>query len=396
MTRLACVALALSCVACRLAAAQAKAAVTLAVDPARGDDKAKGDPRHPLASIAAAIARLPDPVEASTTIELAGGEYASPGGRRPPEHSLVLARRMLPGVVVRLVGVAAADAKAKREADRPTVLAWRGDEMVRVAEGTWELAQIQVGTFDLAQRRGVMASGPCTVHLRDVTFRLRSNSDAAIWASRGALVALRGKIAANEHLHDAAEAETFSGILATDHGIVEFEERDGASLDLGNGSLSVRGYGMIRLGCARARITCWTQSNNLAINSSGRIDVRNTEVTLRAQQRNNTPIGLEHDGHLLAEDAKITIVGPNDSAIALQKASTFTCNDIALDGTFEYSIWASSGSMFVGRFLGDVTKVRASTGAGIHIEKVGGKVVGPVEARSGGVVSLPDRVVRSD
>ncbi len=52
--------------------------------------------------------------------------------------------------------------------------------------------------------------------------------------------------------------------------------------------------------------------------------------------------------------------------------------------------------MFVGRFLGDVARLEASTGAGIHVEKIGGKLVGRVVAKSGGVVSLPDRTVHSE
>ena len=51
--------------------------------------------------------------------------------------------------------------------------------------------------------------------------------------------------------------------------------------------------------------------------------------------------------------------------------------------------------MFVGRFLSDVTEVDATTGAGIHIEKIQGELVGPVKARLARVVSLPDRNVFS-
>ena len=50
----------------------------------------------------------------------------------------------------------------------------------------------------------------------------------------------------------------------------------------------------------------------------------------------------------------------------------------------------------MGRFLGDVTALRARTGAQIHIEALAGEVTGTVEARSGGLISLPDRVVRGD
>ena len=106
-------------------------------------------------------------------------------------------------------------------------------------------------------------------------------------------------------LAEEAEDETFCGVFATDHGVVEFDERDGSSLVLGNGNLSASYYGSIRLGCEEARVTSWTKSNNLAINNGGRIDLRNTPTVLRAQLRNNVPIGLEHDGHILAEDAHI-------------------------------------------------------------------------------------------
>jgi hypothetical protein len=352
------------------------------VDPARGKDRAPGDQRRPLQTLAAAIARLPDPLAQSATIHLAAGAHELAGDS---DITLALMRRMRPGVAVRIAGARGGE---------PSVLAWPAHTLVIATEGTWQLENVQIGAFATSQRRGVEVIGPGHVELRDVTFRLRSHSDAAIWARYGGRATLHGRIAVNEHLHDAAEDETFSGLLATEHGVIEWGDRDDSSLELGNGSLSVRTYGMIRLGCARARVTCWTKSNNLTVNNGGRIDLLNTPIVLRAHLRNNTPIGLEHDGHILAEDAKITISGPNDSAIALQKASTLTCNDIALDGEFEYAIWASSGSMFVGRFLTDIHKVEASTGAGIHIEKVAGEVLGPVTAKSGGVVSLPDRVVR--
>ena len=111
--------------------------------------------------------------------------------------------------------------------------------------------------------------------------------------------------------------------------------------------------------------------------------------------KENTPIGPEHDGHILAEGAHVIIEGSNDCAIALQKASTFTCNDIELRGTFRKSVWAMSGSLFVGRFLTDVTRLEAHTGAGIHIEAIAGKLLEEPTADTGAVVSLPGgRVVR--
>lgn len=244
-----------------------------------------------------------------------------------------------------------------------------------------------------AQRRGAAVAGPAHVTLKDVTFRTRSHSDAGIHVHRGGRVSLRGAIRLNEHLHDEAPAESFCGIVATDHGTVQFVERDGASLDLGNGSLSVSYWGCIRLGCATARITSWTDSNPLALSNSGRIDLHDTTTTLRARRRDNVPIGPEHDGHILAEGARIVLEGDNDCAIALQKASTLTCNDIELRGTFRKTLWAMSGSMFVGGFAGDVTQVEARTGASVHLEKVTGELRGPVIAAEGARVSLPDGTV---
>ena len=68
-------------------------------------------------------------------------------------------------------------------------------------------------------------------------------------------------------------------------------------------------------------------------------------------------------------------------AIALQKASTLTCNDIELRGKFGKSLWASSGSMFVGRFRTDVNDIDADTSAQINIEALDGKIRGNVTAK---------------
>ncbi|UCG17440.1 MAG: hypothetical protein JSV19_05305 [Phycisphaerales bacterium] len=361
------------------------------VDPAQGNDRNRGTSEQPLKTVAAAVALLPDPLTRSITIRLGGGTCRDTGGGESSSNTLELMRRMRPGVVVRIVGRLGGD----RE---PTIWAWEGGQaMVDVREGDWWLEDIQIGSGSRRQRRGVMVTGPGHVTLKNLIFRTCSHSGAGIYAHRGGKVSLRGAINLNEHLHDSAGEETFCGIIATDHGLVRFVEREGAKLDIGNGSLSAGYYGCIRLGCKTARITSWgEQSNNLAINNGGRIDLHGTTVTLRARQRRNTPIGLEHDGHILGEGAHVIIEGENSMAIALQKASTFTCNDIELRGTFDYCLWASSGSMFVGRFLTDVGRIEATTSATINIEKVSGKIVGPVVAKHGGVVSLPDRVVSSE
>jgi hypothetical protein len=372
--------------------AQRKAASPIHVDAERGNDKGNdGSARRPLRSVSAALALVPDPVEEAVSIEVAGA-HETTGGRGMPEGSLALARRMKAGASVTIAGKPGGDGALP-------VFGWAGGPaLVDVREGDWRIEGVQIGAGRTDQRRGVMVAGPAELSLRDVTFRTRSQSDAGIWVHRGGRVLLRGAIRLNEHLHDEAPDETFCGIVATDHGSVKFEQREGASLDMGNGSLSASYYGVIRLGCASARITSWaTQSNNLAVNCGGRVDLHGTTTTLRAKRAENTPIGPEHDGHILAEDARVVIEGDNDCAIALQKASTFTCNDIELRGTFRKAVWAMSGSMFVGRFLGDVPRLEAHTGAGIHVEAMGGKLTAEPVVSSGAVISLPNgRVLRGE
>jgi len=362
----------------------------LYVNGTEGNDSAAGDKQHPLKSLSAAIARLPDPLTRSVTIEWIGAIEMTTGGRDMSSASLELMRRMRPGVRVSVVG------QTNRAGEFPK-MAWEGGTaMVDVREGDWWLENIQIGTGTKRQRRGVTATGPGFVTLKNVTFRTRSLSDAAIYAHRGGLVELRGAIRLNEHLHEHAEEETFAGIIAMDHGIIRFAERDDASLEIGNGSLSVGYYGVIALGCKTARITSWgEQSNCLAVNNSGRIDLRNTTTRLRAQQKRNTPIGLEHDGHILAEDAHIIIEGTNNTAIHLQKASSLTCNDIEIRGSCPNTLTASSGSMFVGRFKSDVAGFTATTSATINIEAADGKIAGPLSATRGGIISLPDGKVVS-
>jgi hypothetical protein len=306
-----------------------------------------------------------------------------------PSNSLYLFHRMQPNRKVVIIG------RKSPKGELP-ILAWEGAHMIEAADGQWWLENLQIGTATRRQRRGVMVTGPALVTLKDMSFRMRSLSDAAIYAQRGGKVALAGAISINEDLHDKAGEETFAGIIAEDHGLVRFVQPKGSSLSMGNGSLSASYYGVIRLGCETARITSWGgQSNTLAVNNSGRIDLHGTKTRLCAKVKTNTPIGLEHDGHILAEGAHIIIEGSNSNAIVLQKASTLTCNDVELKGQFGHAIHAMSGSMFVGRFIGDVTGIRASTGASINIDKVTGSILGPAIANTTGTISLPDKNIVS-
>jgi hypothetical protein len=362
---------------------------TIHVDPIHGDDTFLGDALHPLKSISGALDRLDNPLDKSVTIRLTPGTYTSTGGKNMPQNSLHLFHHMRPNLKVTITGIS-------NDAGEPPILAWEGAHMIIAREGEWRLENIQIGMGSKRQRRGVMVLGPALVTLKNISFKTRSLSDAAIYAQRGGKVLLQGSILINEDLHDEAEEETFAGIIAEDHGLVKFDQKKDALLSMGNGSLSASYYGVIRLGCETARITSWgDQSNTLAVNNSGRIDLHGTETHICAKKMKNTPIGLEHDGHILGEGAHIIIEGENDNAIVLQKASTLTCNDIELKGHFSNSIVAMSGSMFVGRFISDVTGIRSSTGASINIDKVTGLIHGPVTANTTGTISLPDENIVS-
>ena len=295
-------------------------------------------------------------VTRSVMIQVAGGEYPTTGSQNMPAGRLELMRQMRPGVEVRIVGAA-------RDGQPIPRFAWEdGGAMVLAVDGNWSLENVQIGTGTTRQRRGAMATGSGAAHAQRGHIPHAQPIRRRDTRQRGGLILLRGAIRINENMHDSASQESFAGIVATDHGTIRFADTENASLDMGNGSLSASYYGCIALGCKTARITSWgEQSNTLAINNGGRIDLRNTTTTLVAKQKRNTPIGLEHDGHILAEGARIIIEGENEMAIALQKASTLTCNDIELRGKFAKSLWASSGSMFVGRFRTDVNNIEADT-----------------------------------
>lgn len=370
--------LTLLCVLCAPAFSQTR----IHVDPVNGSDAATGTAERPFRSISAAIAVVPDPVRSSVIIELAEGTHTTTGRVDMPPDRLDLMRRMRPGVSVRIVG-----------RETATVFGWEGgDCMVDVREGTWTLENLRIGTGTTRQRRGVQVTGPGHVTLDSVAFQTRSQSDAAIYTHRGGRAVLRGAIRINEQFHlGVPDGDTFSGIIATDHGSVAFTDRERSSLEMGNGSLSAQYYGTIELGCASARITNWSeQSNCLAVNDSGRIDLHSTPVRLSAKNKRNTPIGLEHDGHVLAEGARITIESSNDHAIVLQKASSLMCNDVELKGVFTWAVSAMSGSVCIVGFDGEAGAIEADTGAHVTVEKLRGEAK-RVEVRHGASVSVPGK-----
>jgi hypothetical protein len=251
---------------------------------------------------------------------------------------------------------------------------------------------VQVGSRQRGQREGVRVTGPASIELRSVRIRTASQSAPGVHSTRGGLVELYGDIELNEDLHDnAGDGESFCGILADYNGVVRFRQREKASLSIGNGSLSASYYGVIELGCAVATITSWhEQANVIAVNNSGRVDFHSTKATLAARNPRNTPIGLEDDGHVLAEGAPITIRGfDNGNAIVCQKDSSFYCNDVTFDGPFRSALLASSGSTLLLGVIGDLPGGDATTGARIVLEKCTGKRIRPVNAMNQGVVIEP-------
>jgi hypothetical protein len=325
-------------------------------------------------TLQAVIAKLPPRIERDMTIRVTGS--IAPAGEGA---TLELSRPMREGVRVRIVGDGGT-----------SILNWTaGDEpLVSVTQGRWSLQNVQIGSRQKGQRRGVRVIGPAVVELHDVRIRTASQSAPGLHATRGGLAELFGKIELNEDLHDKAEGETFAGVEADYGGVVRFRQREKASLSIGNGSLSASHYGIIELGCAEARVTSWhEQANAIAVNNSGRVDFHSTKATLAARNPRNTTIGLEHDGHVLAEGAAITLRGfDNGNAIVLQKASTLFCNDVTFAGSFRTPLSAMSGSTLLIGVNGELAGGEVLTGARIILEKCTGKLAPPISAGSQGIL----------
>ena len=356
------------------------------VDINKGSDSASGTQNAPLQTLEGAIMRLPTAqIDRSWTIYLAAGDYIFNGDSNASKHALEMNRSMREGVKVRIVGQGPS-----------TLLNWKlphgGIPMISVTQGHWSLEKVQVGSRLATQRQGMRVTGPGLLELHDVRIHTASQSDAGLRATRGGTMLLYGKIELNEDLHEnAGTGESFCGIVAEYFGTIRFREKKNASLSIGNGSLSAKYYGIIELGCATARITSWhDQANAIAINNSGRIDFHNTKALLSARNPRNTPIGLEDDGHVLAEGAPITIQGfGNGNAIVLQKASAFFCNDVTLAGDFNTPLSVMSGSTLLVGIIGDLNGGEVMTGGRIILEKCTGKLTKPIDARSQGIAILP-------
>lgn len=364
----------------RLDATEAKA---LYVDSTKGSDQASGARSAPVQTLQAVLDRLPAQVNEDYTIFLAGGVYAQIGGQGA---TLELNRPMREAAVVHIVSQGA-----------PVTLNWPapGNAMISVTQGHWSLENVQVGSRQKDQREGIRVTGPALLELHTVRVHTASQSAPGLHATRGGMIHLYGKIELNEDLHEnSGSGESFCGIEADYTGVVRFQERENSSLSIGNGSLSSVYYGVIELGCSTARITSWHgQANVIAVNNSGRVDFHSTKALLTARNPRNTPIGLEDDGHVLAEGAPITIQGcENSNAIVLQKASSFFCNDVTLVGSFKSPLLSMSGSTMLVGIIGDLNGGDVTTGGRIILEKCTGHLTRPINVTKEGVLILSEGI----
>lgn len=362
------------------------------VDPNSGNDASPGTKARPVRSVGAALSRIPETVTTLITIHLAPGTYKTTGGHGIPSNTLVLRRTMsqvsesLRDVSVHFVGMS--KMFEGHAAPGEVIFDWGSTPLVQVYSGSWYFENLQIGnrTYPGSQT-GVHVLGTASlVHLRDVRVRTGSQSGAGIYAGRGGEVRLYGCIELNEDLHDKAKENSFCGIIADYDGAVRWWDAEG-TLSMGNGTLSVGYFGIIELGCKTARITSWgRQSNCFALNNSGRIDVHGTTTILSAKHPENTLIGPEDDGHILAEGAKIILKTEPGSAgkVVLQKSSTLFGGPFVIEGPSGVSFYAMSGSTLVGATVGKVDTVAADTGSYVSLscEKPPAKIT---EIRNGKV-----------
>jgi hypothetical protein len=368
--------------------------IHLYVDATRGSDRADGSRASPLNSLYAAIKRLPKQINQDATIHVAAGRYTTTGGKGLNAECLQLNRPMYNGAKVQIVAETAHFEKPAPPGG--AVLNWQTRSsrfLIAATQGNWTLENIQIGTRKPGQQAGISVAGPALLELRDVRIHTAGQKGPGLRAHNGGRIYLYGNIELNEDLREAGgKDDNFCRIEAEYAGVVKFMQRGRATLTLGNGNLSAAYYGVIELGCEQASITSWNyQSNPIAVNNSGRIDLHNTTTTVCARNPKNTPIGLEHDGHVLAEGARIIIEGRgNSNAIVIQKASTLFCNDVEIRGQVRHPLLAMSGSVLLVGINGDLGETFATTCASIIIEKCTGRLIGPVKETKYGQVVLPE------
>jgi hypothetical protein len=363
-----------------------------------GGDQASGTAAQPLKTLAAAISRLPERIDEDVTIHLAPGHYPASGIQTQNGQPLELNRAMCNGAIVRIIG----NKTDYRTAASPgsVVLDWESDSdfLIMATQGSWALQDVQIGTRKPRQRGGISVGGPAMLRLRNVRIHTQGGPNGrGLHAHHGGTIEMQGAIELNEDMHEkGADPDGHCRITAEYFGLVRFTQLEQSSLSVGNGNLDARYYGIIEVRCAEAKITSWGyQSNPVAANNSGRVDFDGrTKAQICARDPRNTPIGLEQDGHVMAEGTRLVILGcDNANAVYLQKASTFFCNDIEIRGNVGRMLMASSGSTLLAGIVGDLGPVHATTGSTIIVEKYTGQLVGRVGADRGGSVVMPDSTV---
>jgi hypothetical protein len=353
--------------------------VHLFVDASTASAGGSGTREDPLPGLGAALERLPPLISNAITIHLAPGRYESWGGAAETKEGLTLDRPMSRSGRVSIVGSGAQF--RERAPLGEVVLDWGpGGFMVLARQGHWTLESLQIGRNRESQRGGVDVVGPALLELRDVRIRTGSRQGAGIRARHGGRVRLLGEI------------------LLKYGGQVQFAQREGASLTLGNGNLDAGYYGVIELGSEQASVTSWSERwNTISINNSGRVDLHGTTLRVAAPDPRNTLIGLEHDGHMLAEGAHVILEAQgNTNGVVLQKGSSLYCTDLEIVGEIRRSLVAMSGSNLVVGVDGDLEEVAASSGASIIVSRLSGRLIGPVKTRSGGHVTLPEESPADD
>ncbi len=370
------------------------------VDARRGNDQNPGTRQAPLRTIHEAVSRLPDKLDGpvGTMIYVYPGRYQQVDIEDRQHAVLELNRSMSVNQMVLIRGVGL-DGHVPAKLGE-VIFDWQPESkpglsgfFIDVRNGNWRLENIQVGTRREGNRLGINVTGPGQVHLENISVRTSSKQGAGLMAQHNGQMYLYGFIGLNEDVKTGENRDkTFASIRAEYGGLIKCRPKKGSSLVLGNGNLTVTYYGMIELGCETASISSWHyQANPIAANNSGRVDLHNTTTTLTAHNSRNTPIGLEHDGHVLAEGAHIIIEGKNNNnAIVLQKSSTLFCNDVEIRGNVKQDLMAYSDSTLLVGILGDLDGVRATTGATVIVEKCTGAIGGALRADSLGKVVLPD------
>jgi len=362
------------------------------VHPTLGLDTNSGSKEKPLKTISAAMSLLPDVIQQHIVIHLGAGEYNTTGGIDMPENNLILDRQMhrtSASVFDVSVTFAGENDSFTRPADRgQVILNWPFTPLIVAKNGIWKFQNLQIGNRNYpGSQEGIRVLGTGSeVHLKDVRIRTGSLSGSGICASRGGVVLLYGTIEMNEDLHNRQMEASFCGIMADYGGIVKWQDSNG-NLSMGNGSLSTSYFGIIELGCKKVMITSWGgQSNCLAINNSGRIDMHGTEITLTARMQSNAVIGLEDDGHILAEGAQMIVETQSDfpASIVLQKSSTLYGGPITVAGPGKCSIYTMSGSNLVSGVIGEIQDLSADTGSYLNVYHKGS--VGNISQSRGGIV----------